>query len=233
MTPRQLLDLVLVNVCICVFECVRLSVCVCVCVWARNRGMFPSTHVCDYVHSKTVGLSGCVTHFKPQTHWPLVLKEIKQRQFQIQEFSTEEAVTLTLGLTPQGPPSGWKVKSCANLEWVKMLATSPSTSTTSLACELQPHLTSVLVQETITTVAVLMLQELQTLKVFWLSNWKLSVTPVILPLYMTWCGLVSPLGTLNRRYVAETNLKSPVLQRKSNIINTFISLRSQKQKSMF
>lgn len=47
-------------------------------------------------------------------------------------------VTLTLGLTPQGlqePPGGWKVKSSTNLECVRMLASSPSTSTTSLTCE--------------------------------------------------------------------------------------------------
>lgn len=58
---------------------------------------------------------------------------------------------------------------------------------------------------------VLVLQNLQTLNVYWQSNGKLSSTPVMLPLYMTWRGLALPLGTLNRRYVAETNLKSPVL----------------------
>lgn len=47
---------------------------------------------------------------------------------------------LTLGLTPQdsrGSPGGWKVKSSENLEWVRMEATSPSTFTASLACEIQ------------------------------------------------------------------------------------------------
>lgn len=58
------------------------------------------------------------------------------------------------------------------------------------------------------------LQDLLTLNVYWQSNWKLSSTPVMLPLYMTWQALLLPLATLNRRYVAETNLKSPELPEK-------------------
>lgn len=115
---------------------------------------------------------------------------------------------LTLGSTPQGSPGGWQVKSSVNLEWVRMVATSPSTFTASLACEIHPHLASFAYRR---HWAVLVLQHQQTLKVYWQSNWKLSSTPVMFPLYMTWQGLVLPLGTLNRRYVAETNLKSPVM----------------------
>lgn len=73
MTPRQLLDLVRVDVCVCMFE----WVCECVCVWELAACVLVYTCVWDYVHRKTVGLSGCVTHLKliPQTYWPLVLKE--------------------------------------------------------------------------------------------------------------------------------------------------------------
>lgn len=57
----------------------------------------------------------------------------------------------------------------------------------------------------------ILIQNIQTMKVYWQSNWKLSSAPVMPPLYMTLQFLVFPLGTLNKRYVAETNLKSPVL----------------------
>lgn len=134
MTPRQLLDLVCVDVCVCMFK----WVCECVCKKLQHASW--CTHACDYTHC---GLSGCVTICKLilQTHWPLVLKDKSVKHI----FTLKNSfVTLTLCLTPQGPwgpPGGWKVKSSANLEWVRMLATSSSTPTTSPACEICPHLT--------------------------------------------------------------------------------------------
>lgn len=55
-------------------------------------------------------------------------------------------MTLTLSLAQQGsqePPGGWKVKSSANLECLRMQAASPSTCTTSLVYIEHSHLNTV------------------------------------------------------------------------------------------
>lgn len=86
MTPRQLLDLVRVDVCVCMFEWV------CVCVRTCSMRSW-CARVCEYVHSlDRRALWVCHTHLKliGQTHWPLVLKEkIRRTHFHIQEFSCD------------------------------------------------------------------------------------------------------------------------------------------------
>ena len=121
----------------CAYVCLSGYVSVC----ARTCSTRPGAHVC-------VGL--CVPWAlwvcqTLQTDTTNILTSSASRQIRQRYFFrfTNSLVKLTLGLTPQGPrgpPGGWKVKSSAYLDRVRMLATSPSTSTTSPTCEIHPNL---------------------------------------------------------------------------------------------
>lgn len=200
----------------CACGCVRMYVWVgmWVCVCVRTCSMRPGAHMhvrlCAQFDSGALWVCHTLETDNTNILTSSAQRKIRQRHFHSQEFNCD--TDLRFDCTGVAGASRWLdseglLKSgmgqdgghlSLNLHHFIDLWNTPTPDVIWIQCMSRRHW------------AVLVQCDLQTLNVYWESNGKLSSAPVMPPLYMTWQGLALPLGTLNRRYVIETNLKSPV-----------------------